>query len=420
DEVTPLNMPVDFSRPEMQDFEGNTTAFYIDASELKQLKQLALEEKATLYIVLNTIFYIFLSKLCNQEDIVVGTPMLGRKHAELQEIIGMFVNSIALRNYPSGEKKVRRFLREVKEDTLKAFENQDYPFEELVENLAVRREPGRNPLFDVTFGLLNIELNTDDLSAIEIPGLKLIPSKYERRTSLFDLGFEAREQGDKLFFKVEYRTKLFKPVTINRFIGYFKKTVSSIPRFVDEKISSIEIISEAEKKQVLFDFNQTELKYPEDKTIAGLFENQAQKTPANTAVIEAHTKHSLSYADLNEKAGKLAFLIKEKGVSPGSVIGLMVESSLEMIVGLFAILKAGGAYLPISPHYPEERVRYFLKDSGAPLLLTLKKYTGEIDFPGVIIDLKAEESFSREEQLTPSVEHAPGDPVYVIYTSGST
>ncbi|UCH96977.1 MAG: AMP-binding protein, partial [Candidatus Aminicenantes bacterium] len=364
-EIPVLELPTDYARPAVQGFEGNSINFEINKETAGALKALALEAGATLYIGLLALYTILLSKLSNQEDIVIGTPVAGRRHADLEKIIGMFVNTLALRNYPSGENGFMDFLGEVKEIALKGFENQEYQYEDLVEQIPVNRDTGRNPLFDTMFVLQNT-----GSQEIKIPGLKLVPYEFENKTSKFDLTLTAVEVEEKLVFCFEYSTKLFKRETIEQFIIYFKNIVRSIVENKNRRISNLEILTEEEKKRILFDFNDTEREYPKDKTIHQLFEEQVERTPDNIALhgLMITWRHgevgAITYKELNEKSKRLGGVLIEKGAQPDTIVGIMMERSVEMIAGIMGILKAGGAYLPIDPQYPQERINYMLKDSG--------------------------------------------------------
>jgi amino acid adenylation domain-containing protein len=421
-EVPILNMPTDYTRPEIRSFEGNSLDFEISGGHTDILKRIALEENATLYMVLLAVYNVLLSKLSGQDEIVIGAPIAGRRHADLDNIIGMFVNTLVLRNYPKPGKSFNEFLSHLKEKTLEAFENQDYQFEDLVEKAAVniKRDAGRNPLFDVVYILQNIaDIPTETPGPEQQQGFK-----PDNRTAKFDITLMAIEKTNSLHIFFQYCTKLFKKETIQRFITYFKNIVSCIVKESTLKLSGIEIISKEEKKQLLVDFNNTESIYPKDKTIPGLFAEQVEKTPDNTAligqipnkaessgqVLNAFGDIQLSYSELNEEANRLAFYLKEKGVKPDTIVGIMVERSLRMIIGILGILKSGGAYLPIDPEYPEERITYMLKDSNAKILLKENDFTLE--------------AFNNCPKGTSSYLHLSPAPVtslaYVIYTSGST
>jgi non-ribosomal peptide synthetase component F len=377
DEVPVLNLPLDYVGPSVQGFEGRCVDFEIGREETKALKTLAKKEEATIYMVLLAIFNVLLAKLSGQEDIVVGAPTSGRRHTDLSRVSGMFVNTLALRNYPGGEKTFTGLLREVRDRTLAAFDNQDYQYDDLVEQLSAKgtltREVNRNPLFDVMLALQNMEI-----PEIEIPGLKLIPGEYERNTSRFDMTFQAVEVEGRLDFIVEYRTKLFKGESIERFTSYFKELLSTIPGSPGRKIFEIEIIPGEEKKRILYEFNDTKADYPADKTIHQMFAEQVQRTPVNIAMVgkeegwkgrRVEGGMHLSYGELNEQSDQLAMLLQAKGVQPDTIVAIMVERSIEMIIGLLAILKASGAYLPIDPDYPQDRIDFMLNDSNAKILM---------------------------------------------------
>ena len=375
-EIPVLNLPTDYTRPAIQGFEGRTLDFGIGGEDTRVLKKLTLDEGVTMYMVFLSIYTIFLSKLSSQEDIIVGSPVAGRKHAGLKNIIGMFVNTLSLRNFPAGEMTFRQFLGEVKDRTLAAFANQDYPYEDLVEVLVIERDASRNPLFDTLFALQNIAI-----PEIEIPGLKLKPYDYERGTSKFDLSLIGTESGQNLSFGFEYSTGLFQEETIRRFTGYFKRIIAAVVENSEINLSQIEIIPEEEKRKILIDFNDTQTIYPAHKTIHELFEEQVTRTPDYIAAAAHHTTHRtystyITYTKLNKKSDRLAQLLKQKGVKPGTIAGIMVERSMEMIIGILGILKAGGAYMPIDPEFPQERISYMLKDSRASILL--KSNTFEI------------------------------------------
>jgi amino acid adenylation domain-containing protein/thioester reductase-like protein len=374
EEIPVLDLPIDYARPGVQSFAGSAIHFKLEEKETQRLKKFALQEGVTLFMVLLALANILLSRLSSQEDIVMGTPVRGRRHTNLEEIIGMFVNTLALRNYPTRQKTFKKFLQEIKTNTLNAFENQDYPFEELVEKVPVNRDTGRNPFFDVMFDLQNLE--TPDL---EIPGLKLKPYDFELNISKFDLELIARETVEGVSFTFVYCTELFKKKTIERFINYYKKIVSSILHNSSIKIAGIDIISEKEKKRLLYEFNDTKREYPADRTVHQLFEEQVKKTPDHIAVVEPHRLFEgtrglaplyITYRELNQKSNHLAHLLIEKGVKQDTIVGIMLERSIEMIIGILGILKAGGAYLPIAPDFPVERIDYMIKDSSAKILVT--------------------------------------------------
>jgi len=413
DQVPVLNLPTDYMRPALQSFAGSALYFEISKENTKILKKVALEQGATLFMVLLSMYAVFLSKLSSQEDIIIGTPVAGRPHAELESIIGMFVNTLALRNFPRGEHTFNHFLYHIKEQTLEAFANQDYPYETLVETIAIDRDASRNPLFDTMFALQNM-----DIGKIEIPGLKITRNNNENimQIAKFDMTLMAVESEGDLVFTLEYCTKLFTKETMQRFIRCFNNLVANILVNPKEKIADLEIISDQEKQQVLYDFNDTIADYPNHKTIHQLFAEQVEQTPDHIALAAPHPLENrthrtymtyISYKELNQKSHQLTQWLTEKGVGYDTIVAIMGERSLETITGILAILKAGGAYLPIDPEYPQERIDFMLKDSDAKLLLTHK----EIADAG---------SSSSTLTSTSTCQVSPANLAYIIYTSGST
>jgi amino acid adenylation domain-containing protein len=396
-----LELPADYARPLVQDFAGSQLSFTIGKEQTRRLNALALNEEASLYMVLLALFNILLAKLCGRDDIVVGSPTAGRRHGDLENIIGMFVNTLVLRNYPTGEKSFRQFLREVKERTLAAFENQDYQFEDLVEKLAINRDTARNPLFDVMFVLQNL-----DISELSIPGLTLLPYKYESGVSKFDMTWSCSETPDDLYFSVTYCSKLFKAETAARFAGCFKKLAATLTADPELLLADIEIVTGEEKQRILYEFNDTRMEAPDRSTVHQLFEKQAAANSDRAAVVWG--EHTVTYGMLNAAADELAYGLREKGTGPGAAAAVMMEPCIDMLVGILAILKTGGAYLPIDPGYPGERVKYMLDDSGAVFLLTAES----------MAIIKGE--FCTGTPPCPTLPVTDNHPAYVIYTSGTT
>ncbi|MCP4158079.1 MAG: amino acid adenylation domain-containing protein, partial [bacterium] len=421
-ELPVLELPTDYPRPAMQSFEGNKISFELNKDETGNLKKTAKENETTLYMTILSIFAILLSKLSGEEDVIIGTPTAGRSHADLENIIGMFVNTLAMRNFPDGVKPFKEFLREVKKSTLNAFENQEYQFEDLVDRLSVRRDTGRNPIFNVMFNLINqSEYKEQDTNSSNshnsLNSLNSPNSLNSFTTSKFDLTLNALDTSDSLYFHFEYCTKLFKEETIKKFITYFKGILQTITNEPGQKISDIEIITQEEMNRILYEFNDTDADYPRDKTIHELFAEQVERIPDRSSIVgktkpekpvgsRQYTVH-LAYKELNENSNRLARLLQSKGVTHGTIVAIMVERSIEMIIGLLGILKAGGAYLPIDPDYPENRIDYMLKDSNTGLLLVddtskiriSKSETKPNDFTPVV-----------EDHLTPVVaDHNSND-----------
>ncbi|WP_432774041.1 non-ribosomal peptide synthase/polyketide synthase [Brevibacillus gelatini] len=411
-EIPLLNLPTDYSRPSVQSFDGDVVAMGTGRELLEQLQKLAADTGTTLFMVLLAAYHVLLSKYAGQEEIVIGTPIAGRSHADVERIVGMFVNTLALKNTASGNLSFRAFLQEVKQNALSAFEHQDYPFEQLVEKLEVRRDLSRNPLFDTMFSL-----GLAESAGGEMAGVTLSPYPVNGNIAKFDLTLDAMEKQDELLVQFSYCTKLFAKETMNRLAGHYVHLLRTITADPDIMLSRISVLSEQEKEQMLHSFTATSRAYPTDKTFQELFEEQVEKTPNQIAVLAENEQ--LTYQELNEKANQLARVLRRKGVKPESTVGILVDRSPYMVVGMLAVLKAGGAYVPIDPDYPLERQAFMLEDSGAKLLLTLPKMSDQLAFPYETLYLDAQEL---AEEETGNLEHVarPEHAAYIIYTSGTT
>ncbi|MCK4765347.1 MAG: amino acid adenylation domain-containing protein [Candidatus Aminicenantes bacterium] len=443
-EIPVLELPTDYPRPTVQDFAGAVVYFQVGPQETAGLKKIAREQEVTLYMVLLALFNVFLAKISGAGDIIVGTPTAGRRHADLEPLIGMFVNTLGIRSYPRSRETFAAFLQEVKTGTLAAFENQEYQFEDLIEKLSVNRDTGRNPLFDVMFVLQNV-----DAAAVEIPGLTLSPYEYENRTAKFDLTLQAFEIEAGLKFSLEYATALFEAGTIERFISYFRELASAVIAAPGAEIALLNVIPAAEKRRILFDFNDVNSDYPADKTIARVFADQVERTPHRTALVgpsadpvqfPMETAISLTYRQLERCAEDLSRRLAARGVGPDVIVGLLVERSIERIAAILGILKAGGAYLPIDPGCPAPRKSFMLRDSAAGLLLTTRSQSKEVDrlgdWPGEVffLDAPVEAKVGAGTEAAGISSPVPDSAnmsytsdrsdssslAYVIYTSGTT
>jgi len=416
-EIPVLDLPLDYPRPGVQSFEGRTLPFEIEHEEKKALGKTASGEGVTLFTLLLAIYYILLAKLSGQEDIIVGTDVAGRRHAELEHIIGMFVNALALRNFPDAGKTFRELLQDVKERTIKALENQDYQFEDLVERVSVSRDVSRNPLFDVVFAFIDLEAASGETPKQENSPLKQEPYRYENRTAKFDLTLNTTKIPGNLLFSFEYCTKLFKEETIQRFINYFRKILSAVVSDTNREISRIEIISTEEKKQILFDFNNTIKKVERDKTYAQLFEEQTAKTPDRIAAVFNHQQ--IAYRELNEKANRMAHFLLGQGVRANIFVALYLKRSIYMLTCIIGVFKAGGTYLPLELDYPESRIKYILEESEVNIVIR--------ENDNLAIPEKKHAFFSPSEEIlqgypvkNPGRNNRPDNLAYLIYTSGTT
>ncbi len=415
-EIPVLNLATDHPRPKVQSFEGDRVIFELDEHLTGSLKNICKETRTTLYMILLAVYNILLAKHTGKEDIIVGTAIAGRKHADLENIIGMFVNYLAMRNYPQQEKRFRDFLIELKANTLAAYENQDYQFEELINKINLKRDLSRNPLFDTMFLLQN-----NESTELEIDKLKFSPYQADYNISKLDLIFEGTEIENKIIFQLEYATKLFKKQTIEGLSNHIVEIIKQIIHNVDITISEIEILTKAEREKILNEFNDTKVKYPKIETIHQVFEKYVEKVP-NKIAVECE-EEKLTYKELNRKSNQLARKLRQEGVTSEKIVGILVDRSLEMIIGIIAILKAGGTYLPIDPEYPSNRIDFMLEDSEAHILLTKSKYRNILyslqENKSSVIYLDEENFYNIDGSNLENI-NSVNDLAYIIYTSGTT
>lgn len=411
-DIPVLNMPTDKVRPATQSFSGKREYFRVGRDLTAGLKKRCGDTDTTLFMVLFSAFGLLLQRYSGQEDIIIGTPVSGRRHADFEGVVGMFVNTLPVRTRPLAGKSLLEYLDDVKEAVLSGLENQDYQYESLIEKLGIKRDRSRNPLFDVMFSFRNFEM-----PAMKTDTLEISLDRIEPGTARFDISMTAREAGEGIDFELEYCTDLFECSTVRRMAVHFQNILKAIAEHPQVLISQIEVLSPEEKHGLIYGFNDTKLDYPKEKTIHELFEEQAERTPDHVAVV--FEDKELTYRELNIKANQLAGALRSRGVKPDTVVGIMVERSLEMIVGILAILKAGGAYLPIDPQYPADRTGYMLENSGTRLLLTQKSLAGRIKMNGGIICCDDPELYAGVGDNLENV-NTSGDLMYVIYTSGST
>ncbi|OMF04068.1 non-ribosomal peptide synthetase [Paenibacillus amylolyticus] len=419
-ELPVLELPTDFPRPAVQSFDGRTVKFDIGKERTEKLKELAARTGTTLYMVLLSAYSILMHKYSGQEELIVGTPIAGRTQEEVQPIVGMFINTLAIRSHPERSKSYLKYLEEMKEITLGAFEHQNYLFEDLVESLHIPRATGRNPLFDTFFSLQNTENEQ-----IVIEGLEQSFYPLENRTSKFELLLDISELDGQLECRLEYATALYKQETAERFARHYDKLLETIATAPEGDIASLEMLTEQEIRELVRGFNDSEADYPRQQTIHGLFEEQAKLYPDNVAAVM--NERQLSYHELNERSNRLARKLRETGVEADQLVAILAERSLDMVVGILAILKAGGAYVPVDPDYPEERIRFMIEDSGAPLLLIQKHLHEKTDFAGTRLELddfvwghKGADSADALDASNLEPISGPGNLAYVIYTSGTT
>ncbi|WP_106768848.1 non-ribosomal peptide synthetase [Paenibacillus faecalis] len=411
-ELPILQLPADFDRPAKQSFRGETISLRLGVEETGRLKSFAAATGTTPFMVLFAGYHALLSRYTNQEDIITGVPLAGRLQEEVQPLIGMFVNTLPVRCYPEKRKPFAQLLSEVKATLLNTFEHQDYDLEELVRSLNIPRDPSRNLLFDTLF----VMQNTGTL-ALQLEGADVSPHPYFHPISKYDLMVDINEEQDEIRLDLQYCTDLFERSTMEAFGSRFVRMLADAMAHPDKELRELSMLSMEEEAFVVKALNDTVSPYRSDMTVHGLFEEQVLRTPDKAALVFG--ERSMSYRELNERANQLAHTIRAKGVAADQVVGLMVDRSFEMIVGLLAILKAGGAYVPIDPEYPQERIVYMLENSHTTLLLTQKHLAGYVTYAGETLLIDSEEAYSAHTE-NPAHVNKPADLLYVIYTSGTT
>lgn len=411
DEIPLLNLPTTFSRPSSQSFEGANFYTTLPKEIFEKVNEVAKKLEITPYMLMLSVYYILLSKYTTQDDIVVGTPIVGRELPELYNMLGMFVNTLALRNKVSSSASFKDFASDVKEYCLTAFQNQTYPFDELVKALNIKRDTSRNPLFDVMFVYQN-----NGYPSIDFGNTKVEYFIPDSKISKFDLSLEVIPVDGEFSLRFEYCTKLFDENFIKRFSMHYCNILNVILENSAIKISDIDMLSQEEKYQILHDFNDTYSNYPRNKTIVDLFEEQVKKNPNKIAVTFQDKK--LTYSELNKRANGLAHTLISKGVQAGDIVGAYLERSLELIVSIFGTLKAGAVYMPMYTGYPTDRLTYMLKNSNAKFLITNRKLAKNMDYN--IKKILVNNRLNLFDVKNPQTAIHPTDLAYCIYTSGST
>ncbi|WP_163094449.1 non-ribosomal peptide synthetase [Bacillus velezensis] len=413
-ELPVLELPADKPRPAVRSFAGGSVSCTLDAETASGLHRIARDHGSTLYMVLLAAYNTLLARLSGQEDIIVGSPIAGRPHKDLEPILGMFVNTLAIRTEPKGDKRFTDYLAEVRQAALEAYEHQDYPFEELVERLGVQRDTSRNPLFDVMFVLQNMERESLGLNKLHLAQA----ADTSHKTAKFDATLYASEGSDgSISFDFEFNTDIYQKQTIKKWLSYFTRILTKVIENQAIPLGDIHVLDDAETNRVIYQFNQTKSDYPRHETISRLFERQAKETPDARAVV--YDEQILTYRELNERANRIAAALRSNGVGPESVVALLTGRTTELASGILGILKAGGAYLPIGDDVPRERAEWMLKDCKADILLQSDKLDG-LPLSGkrlFIEDIQTKAGLSSEN---PEPLGGPESLAYMIYTSGST
>ncbi|NEP72550.1 MAG: amino acid adenylation domain-containing protein [Okeania sp. SIO2G4] len=410
-----LELPTDRPRPAIQTFRGSIESFRVNSTITQKLKTLSQQSGATLFMALLSAFVVLLSRYSNQDDIVVGSPIANRDRSEIEPLMGFFVNTLVLRTQLQGNSSFSDILEQVRQVTLESYARQDVPFEQLVEALQPERSLSYSPLFQVMFILQNAPMDK-----LELPDLTLTPLGAENVTAKFDLTLAMRETDTEIEGILEYNTDIFDAATIIRMGEHFQHLLEAIIANPEQPVTQLSLLTEAERHQLLVEWNDTAVEYPSDKCIHQLFEEQVEKNPDAVALV--FEQEQLTYQQLNAKANQLAHYLQSLGVKTETLVGICIERSLEMVIGLLGILKAGGAYVPIDPSYPAERLSYMLEDAAVPVLLTSKsvmellpEHSAQVVCLDGNWDTIANQS---SENIASGVN--PENLAYTIYTSGST
>ena len=413
--LTVLELPTDRPRQAGRTLAGAAQSFALPAPLSASLKALAQQENATLFMLLLALFQVLLYRYAQQEDIVVGTPIANRNRREIEPLIGFFVNTLVLRIDLSGRPSFRALLRRVRDVALEAYAHQDLPFEQLVRELSPERDLSHNPLFQVMFTLQNAPGH-----ALDLPGLTISPVETETLMTKFDLTLSLAETETGLVGAFEYDTNLFESGTIARMVDHFTTLAEGVVADPDQSIAALPILPESERYRLLVEWNQNTTDYPDHISIPELFEAQAEKSPE--AIALDFEGEILSYRELNERANRLAHHLLKLGIGREALIGICVEQTADMVVGLLGILKAGGAYVPLNPNYPMARLAFMLENTRARVVLTQERLLQS--FPADRVQAVCLDrdwvDIQRASAENPSRDTTAENLSYVIYTSGST
>ncbi|MFL8990198.1 amino acid adenylation domain-containing protein [Pseudomonas sp. QLc11A] len=418
DEHPVLELPLDHSRPAMPSYRGTRYEFAVEAQLAEQLRSTAQKHSITLFMLLLGAFNALLHRYTGQTDIRVGVPIANRNRGEIEGLIGFFVNTQVLRTQLDGQTRVDDLLRAVKETALGAQAHQDLPFERLVEALKLERSLSHTPLFQVMY---NHQPHVADMASVSTAsGLVLGSIDWQSRTTQFDLTLDTWEKGGKLHAALTYANDLFDGDTIARMARHWTRLLQALVDDSTQKIGELPMLSADEQQVLVQDWNRTAEVYPVEQCMHQLIQAQARRTPEATALVFG--ERQLSYAQLDARTNRLANYLRELGVGLDVLVGICVERSLDMVIGLLAIHKAGGAYVPLDPEYPAERLAYMIDDSAIGLLLTQGNLLGGLPTDGVkVIALdQPQDWLDGYSDACPQVEVHPLNLAYVIYTSGST
>lgn len=410
-----MDLPTDRPHPPIRTYAGANHTFHLPVQLSQAVQTLAQNTNTTPFMVLLAALQLLLQRYTGQADIVVGSPIAGRNRSEIEGLIGFFVNTLVFRTNLAGNPTVADLLQQVRDTTLAAYEHQDLPFERLVEALQPERSLSHTPLFQVLFNYHNAPRST-----LTLPNLQVERVPIESDTAKFDLSLAMVDTDDGIRATFNYNVDLFNAETIQRMAGHFATLLEGMVHNPQQRIHALPLLTPAEQQQIEAWHGETAV-YPPITSVQQLFETQVEQTPGNTAV--TFEDHSYTYAELNQRANQLAHQLQKLGVKPDVRVGLFVERSLDILVGMLGVMKAGGAYVPIDPIYPPDRIRFMLDDVGAPILLTQAALLPELPDLGAITTLCLDADWATLAQnsaTNPPVTVASENLMYLLFTSGST
>ena len=409
-----LELPADRPRPSIQTFQGASQRMELLPRLTQDVKLLCHREKVTLFMTLLAVFQLLLSRYTGRDDIVVGSPIAGRNRREAEDLIGFFVNTLALRTDLSGDPTFLELLGRVREMALGAYAHQDVPFEKLVDELQAERDLSHHSLVQVMFVLQNAPQEK-----LIFPGVDASPMKIRSSQAKFDLTLSVTETASGLTVGLEYNTDLYEAASMERMLAHFRVLLEGVIAHPEHRLSELPLLTREEWSQ-LRQWNDTRREYPGDRCVQELFEEQVRRTPQSVALVFGDEQ--LKYYELNRRANQLAHYLRTMGVGPEVLVGIYLERSVQQIVALLAILKAGGAYLPLDFTYPKQRLTFMLKDAGAAVLLTQRRFVTKLpsDRLKVVCLDEIGDALSQNSTQNPQSGVRKENLIYVIYTSGST
>lgn len=407
-----LQLPTDKTRPQKPTHQGAIYTHVIPSGLAELLKKTAEQQHATLFMSLLGAFQIFLHRYSGQEDIIIGFPVANRHYPGVENLLGYFANTVVLRTIFNSESSFKEVLSQIREKATRIYENQDVPFEYLVDFLKIARDLSRHPLFQVMFVYRNGDLTELDFNGLETESLPI-----NCRAAKFDLTLTAEDTPSGIKLEFEYATDLFEESTIQRMAQNFIKLLESIVTNPDQHVSLLDIIAEQEYEKIANEWNKAEHLLTSPLCLHQLFETKATLNPGHPALI--FEEKTVSYAELNEQSNRLARYLRKLNISSDAIVGIGLERSIELVISIYAIMKAGGAYLPLELSYPKDRLNYMLEDANVEVVLTTKAHLEAFSgFKGTILLLDQLEINENCENL--DIDYPLSSLAYVIYTSGST